>query len=1188
MSWEFTGVLLKGTTGAAGPTGNTGATGYTGATGSTGPSGSIGNTGATVMTLTSVDSTKVLITSPTSVNFTSAITNGSLTNNYFNSVESYGINASSGVYFQFNPSVSLGALDTIRVGLLPRGTIAFATPSTTPCFKITQAGTNLLTIQFEVGSSIYNFTGLGSVGDSSSLCSAYWDGVTIYAQVVNSSGTYTVSAPFSNTNSLQLVGTAVTTSTTGLTPFTLQNIRIYPTGKLGPTGVTGPTGSPGVTGRTGPTGVDGVTGRTGPTGVTGPTGFGATGPTGLTGPAGTGFTGPTGSTGPTGITGPTGKYGDTGTTGPTGFGATGLTGPTGTTGPTGSTGPTGKYGDTGFTGATGAKGDPGAGFAPIARVDVTGSFGYTGQQGLVGRAWLQDFEINSALYYLMNTFVYSTGTPTGTSLSVPINNTQNPIGTLGPTGTGQLYLIPSVTNPGELEYRGPISTIRQGDIVLLSDNSAAYIFSCIQPPNSVYGTYGPTGGTFATGAAPYWSYLDTLGITQITFTGPTGFGATGRTGPTGTTGPTGSTGATGFGATGRTGPTGTTGPTGSTGPTGAQGDTGRTGPTGFGATGRTGPTGSQGTTGPTFMTIVGVTGPGTVTSTTSIRGCAGTSTFSTLEGFGASDEGFYFQVTPPVFNNLDEFYAVGISDTKDGTILDGSGNPNGNIHYYIKFYLDYTNGDSYEIRDTTQTLIASGNYVPGDIFSAYYDGTSIYFYQNESGITTEIGSATQSTTAGIYLNQQIYSLSACYDVTNVRFYPTGLRGLSGPTGPTGLQGVTGYTGATGAVGVGTQILSGLNAPRSSGNNSILSNLNDYYVDLISGYLYQYVDIPNYFTLNPAVNAYDYYLPRPFTSMTSTYQIFSQSDNRNAIFKTANTSPASIVTDVSNMTVYALKPYGNYALNTRCAVLVQIGANVPQGPFIYLGDGYNGINYGCQVQPTSGVTNSFPNITPGVAPPATPNTNVIYLATCSPFSLEIPTFLPSSNYKVKLSAINNTEFSFCGASTGTQSITFSQSVGGNNLELDVNGTNYGGIPLSILSPSFTLYNQYLTRVVGITVSATLSITYSGSAAALPKTYAFYLTPTDNNVLTVGGTSISNTRYNSNFSSYVPATQSITFTAVGTKTLNFVCTTTNVDMNTTNLYSATNNGYRVMIQDISGEPTACSIQVSGNLYTTFCWC
>jgi hypothetical protein len=38
----------------------------------------------------------------------------------------------------------------------------------------------------------------------------------------------------------------------------------------------------------------------------------------------------------------------------------------------------------------------------------------------------------------MNMFVYSPGTPTGTSLSVLINNTQNPVGTLGPTGTGQL------------------------------------------------------------------------------------------------------------------------------------------------------------------------------------------------------------------------------------------------------------------------------------------------------------------------------------------------------------------------------------------------------------------------------------------------------------------------------------------------------------------------------------------------------------------------------------------------------------------------------------------------------------------------------------------------------------------------------------------------------------------------------
>jgi len=92
--------------------------------------------------------------------------------------------------------------------------------------------------------------------------------------------------------------------------YTFNNVTIYASGKLGPTGITGPTGSKGL---------DGTATHTGATGPTG-----STGPTGLQGVAGTATnTGATGRTGPTGNTGPTGDASTV--TGTTGF--TGVTGP---------------------------------------------------------------------------------------------------------------------------------------------------------------------------------------------------------------------------------------------------------------------------------------------------------------------------------------------------------------------------------------------------------------------------------------------------------------------------------------------------------------------------------------------------------------------------------------------------------------------------------------------------------------------------------------------------------------------------------------------------------------------------------------------------------------------------------------------------------------------------------------------
>ena len=107
-------------------------------------------------------------------------------------------------------------------------------------------------------------------------------------------------------------------------------------------------------------------------------------------------------------------------------------------------------------------------------------------------------------------------------------------------------------------------------------------------------------------------------------TGPTGAtGATGATGPTGPQGATGATGATGSqgpqGITGAIGPTGLTGSVGPQGPAGAQGPKGDTGPQGIqGATGATGAQGATGATGAQGAAGTGIIFKGSVATSSSL------------------------------------------------------------------------------------------------------------------------------------------------------------------------------------------------------------------------------------------------------------------------------------------------------------------------------------------------------------------------------------------------------------------------------------------------------------------------------------------------------------------------------------------------------------------------------------------
>ena len=109
-----------------------------------------------------------------------------------------------------------------------------------------------------------------------SIFSMYYDGTTIYYYI----GSVIVGTCTRLPTTPSTFNCYVQDGPTGLTrspPF--NNVRFYPTGKLGPIGPTGPTGPQG---STGPQGNTGPIGPTGPQGSTGPTGN--TGPQGPSGP----------------------------------------------------------------------------------------------------------------------------------------------------------------------------------------------------------------------------------------------------------------------------------------------------------------------------------------------------------------------------------------------------------------------------------------------------------------------------------------------------------------------------------------------------------------------------------------------------------------------------------------------------------------------------------------------------------------------------------------------------------------------------------------------------------------------------------------------------------------------------------------------------------------------------------------
>ena len=228
---------------------------------------------------------------------------------YINSIEYYNIK-SNGLYlsctvpkivyntsFNENGSIFIGLADSRNNNLLYYGhitytgntpNIRFVSPNGSSVNTITFSTGDIFSIYIDANNVIFN---IGSNGDSE---------------------TYNIS----DVNKFLKLYIGYDNLTSIATNYTISNISLYTSGKIGPTGaastVTGPTGIS----ITGPKGSDST--------VTGPTGKGMTGPTGAQGIPGTSSL--TGATGPTGksVTGPTGQQGSS------------VTGPTGSIGPTAS------------------------------------------------------------------------------------------------------------------------------------------------------------------------------------------------------------------------------------------------------------------------------------------------------------------------------------------------------------------------------------------------------------------------------------------------------------------------------------------------------------------------------------------------------------------------------------------------------------------------------------------------------------------------------------------------------------------------------------------------------------------------------------------------------------------------------------------------------------------------------------
>jgi len=280
---------------------------------------------------------------------------------------------------------------------------------------------------------------------------------------------------------------------------------------------------------------------------------------------------------------------------------------------------------------------------------------------------------------------------------------------------------------------------------------------------------------------------------------------------------------TGGGTTGATGATGSIGPTGSTGPTGLNGQS--------------------------LSTLYSSSPSGSPTVTPgSIIINSANDEISSQEYFDSNDLGVYLQTKLPNITSGNSFYL--------GLYLYGSG-----LKYYA--YVYYSSGPYIRIYKES-TVIAQGNYTPGDLFSIYLDGFEANYNIGNTYYTTP---QTINGRFSANLLQELYS-GTPITFSQFLFYPTGKKGNLGPTG---IQGPTG-PGGSGSISGTTGYILKFTSSDSAGDSSISESGDKVTVNnntQINGILYLNTNTENTVSSNSPVSTvpkangnsafFDYYI-----------------------------------------------------------------------------------------------------------------------------------------------------------------------------------------------------------------------------------------------------------------------------------------------------------------------------------------
>ena len=210
------------------------------------------------------------------------------------------------------------------------------------------------------------------------------------------------------------------------------------------------------------------------------------------------------------------------------------------------------------------------------------------------------------------------------------------------------------------------------------------------------------------------------------------------------------------------------------------------------------PTGSPGFNGDSIMELVATPDNRRVLSPNSVRLELSTDDTYTAESIDGLTSGIMCQFSAPVIPMTINGYDTTGNQIQIGMYLVGDPSQ------YCRFAL--TNA-GYTCGATTGTLTGiggqeTGTYTSTDVFSLYSDGTTIYFYKSGVAIAT---TPYEPAFTPVQMRMGVASsVQYPYDITNIRFYPTGKIGATAPTVLMGkvarVDSVNGYEAGVASIG----------------------------------------------------------------------------------------------------------------------------------------------------------------------------------------------------------------------------------------------------------------------------------------------------------------------------------------------------------------------------------------------------